>query len=136
MGSASAAPSREFLIPEKKTGIAPEEHEFLYDTSDKLVRAQAKNAQLKLGSHLDSSLKMIQYSNDTIIESDLLGNFRRHSQSKGGFQQGTLAVTGESRLAIENAQEPEQAKPSKSRTAFPRLGMGFPGINLGKEHFC
>lgn len=92
--------------------MAAEEHEFLYDCSDKLMRVKDKNSQLELGTNIETSLKMIQYSNDKIIENDLLGNFQHNNKGQKGFQEGLLAVTGQSRLAIEAAQRAKEQPPS------------------------
>jgi hypothetical protein len=93
--------------------IAPEEHEFLYDQSDKLMQLDAKPSTLELGTSISTSLKMIQYSNDKIIENDLLGNFRRNKESNNGFQEGMLAITGQSHLAIKDSEKKKEEKPSK-----------------------
>lgn len=73
---------------------------------------EPKKSQLELGSSISTSLKMIQYSNDKIIENDLLGNFQKNNKGNTGFQQGMLAVTGQNHLAIKNAQKNEENKPS------------------------
>ena len=73
---------------------------------------ESKISQLELGSSISTSLKMIQYSNDKIIENDLLGNFQRNNKANTGFQQGMLAVTGQNRLAITTNKKKEDEKPS------------------------
>lgn len=76
------------------------------------MRAGKQDTQLELGTNIGTSLKMIQYSNDKIIENDLLGNFQRNNQGQSGFQEGLLAVTGQSRKAIEGTRQPQDEPPS------------------------
>ena len=57
---------------------------------------------------------MIQYSNDKIIDNDLLGNFKNNTESNNGFQEGMLALTGtQPQLAIEDGVKKKEDKPSK-----------------------
>ena len=74
---------------------------------------EPKSSQLELGSSISTSLKMIQYSNDKIIEHDLLGNFKKNNQETNGFQEGMLAISGQKNLAIESKRK-EEIKPSKT----------------------
>jgi hypothetical protein len=109
------------IVIEKKMEITPEEHEFLYDQSDKLLEQGAKTSQLELGTSISTSLKMIQYSNDKIIDNDLLGNFKHNNSNKSGFKEGMLAIAGHSNLAIKDSETQQEDKPSKFNFSNIRL---------------
>ena len=77
------------------------------------MELDSKLSKLELGSSISTSLKMIQYSNDKIIENDLLGNFQRSKDTPEGFKQGLLALTGKSNLAIKDKERAKANEPSK-----------------------
>lgn len=82
----------------------PEEHQFLFKKSNLSEINNIKTGNLELGGQINSTLKMVKYGNETILERDELGYKALHNtQNERKFNEGLLAVEGsKEKLAIED----------------------------------